>query len=180
MKKGFSIIELICGIGIISITLLMVVALYSYMIKASSKGIEHTVASSLANMISSDLSYSIIKDAKIDLGRSSNNYKPLSEGNVNVYCGSVSMNGASYCYMVELAPVSMSSGRNSADMAKADIAVFYRTAVSEQSDGDLSDGSDSFFSGINSISNAVSLKGSKGDGTGFSFIRMTRLYLIES
>ena len=57
-KKGFSIIEVLFSIAIISLVIVMVIIFYSYMMKVSAKGVDITIAAQVAesklNEIASD------------------------------------------------------------------------------------------------------------------------------
>ncbi len=182
LRKGFSTVELALGIAIISITIVMVVNLFSFMFKVASKGIENTVASSIINRIFSEINNDVDTSGGLSI------YHPLSgshsANSKKVYTGSQIMNKNTYCFMIELSPFSLSSGdgKSESNFVKADVVVFYHTGIkSEFANNGIEETAQahlSFFGDASTIEDAVASKGLRKDGTGFSFNRMSRIYCL--
>lgn len=114
-KKGFSIIELTLGIAIISMTILFVVCLYSYMMKVSAKGIEISMATSIAESLFDEIpEYRGVSESHPSLvGITSEKY----------FTGKRTVNGMPYYFAIELIP--LKSNLNELELAKIDVAVFW-------------------------------------------------------
>lgn len=189
MKKGFSVVELVIGIAIVSVTLVMVLALYTHMMKASAKGIENTVSSTIAKdvLLSFDEYRSLENpDDALNWSVSLSPLKSL-DGGKRVYSGSRVVNDNAYYYLLETTPFSLGDASGDADYVKADVAVFYMTGVSSGSKpGSPVDtevglmSPEQFFSGVDGVDSAVAAKAMRTDGTGFSVVRFKRIFLSSN
>ncbi len=83
---------------IISTAILMIIAIYTTMIKAESKGVGKTIASSLATRVMQDIANKKISDIKIKMKANQSNIKETISGKDFV-------NDVPYYYYAEIYPV---------------------------------------------------------------------------
>ena len=123
IKKGFSLIELLFSIAIISTVIVMVCIFYSYMMKVSTKGVDISIGTQLAegklNLISSgdwDSKPNIFSDTSFVEA----DYEKI--GSINYY------------YLVRVSPISDSSNYDDMHLFIADVLVFWYAGDSVVSD----------------------------------------------
>ena len=115
-KKGFSIVELLFAIAIISLVIVMVVIFYTYMIKVSSKGVDISIATQVAEKKIEE----IVNDSTTDGLKTKliNNYYKK-----NCIIGSEPVGDNIYYYLIYTAP--MKGDYALMDLTLIDIFVFW-------------------------------------------------------
>ena len=186
LKKGFSLIESLFGIAIISIVLVMVCIFYTYMMKVSSKGLDISIASQIAeeklNQIASiygDSNSLSIKNMSFD----PQNHNFLKTGHDNV-------GNTTFYYLVKVSDMNTDSFYNSMGLYFADVIVFWLPddfAVKENDDHTqtIIDNNKAFLEKIEAefatkdISETAIVNIFKGKTTnlqeGYRFVRLSRL-----
>lgn len=118
-NKGFNIIEVALSIMIVSIATLMIIAIYTNIIKAQSKGIGKTIATSVAERVLQNIITNHISDIKIKIKQNSSSADSRYE-----LVGKDVVNGNVYYYYSAIYKSSNNSFKNT-NIAKADVYVFW-------------------------------------------------------
>ncbi len=101
-KKGFSIIELMIGILILSSTIVMIVGLYTYLFKVSQKGVDLTAGTAVGEKVLEEFIQEAMTKPieKTDGGHYAKKVSALTSG--NVFVGSKSVNSSKFYYVIEV------------------------------------------------------------------------------
>lgn len=129
IKKGFSLIELLFSIAIISTVIVMVCIFYSYMMKVSTKGVDISIASQLAEAKLNELT----NDKRISSDSSLKTLRQLFQENSFasfVKTGVEKIGTAKYYYVVKVSPVTKAgtfsrAGHRLMGLYFADVFVFW-------------------------------------------------------
>lgn len=111
-NQGFSVIELMFGIAVISVTIVMVCILYTYMLKVSAKGLNLSIGTSVAEKKLNELAFQKTADLRTELIRAQTNGLRKA--------GNEIIGNTFYYYIIEVVPVSAES-----KLLQADIVVFW-------------------------------------------------------
>lgn len=118
-NKGFNIIEVAMSIMIVSIAILMIIAIYTNIIKAQAKGIGKTVASSVAERALNTIITKHISDIKIKINNGSSSADSRYE-----LIGKDVINNNTYYYYSAIYKSSNNSFKDTS-IAKADVYVYW-------------------------------------------------------
>lgn len=164
-SKGFTILEVVISIAIISIAILSMIAMYISMMKSSSKGTEMTIASSLAERVATTIDKN--KLSYIKLEQKSGNSK------IQLYKTKDIINGKPYYCITELKTLTDDYFKNKS-IIQINIFVFWNINTPEL---------------INSISNSQDMdtyletnkkKFMREDGTGLKYTKFKRLIMLSN
>jgi len=166
--RGFGIVETGFSIALIAVSALLVINLFSYMTKVSSKGGELGVSASMCDMLLSDVSSN----------KSSPLRKRMIENSVGGFsaCGSEVLGERVYYYILEVLPLKSSEFAGSGLM-KADVVVFWFAAKSPFGASDF-DRDDLGKSSIEEFLSDDSVKELSRTESGFSYTRLSRLVSV--
>lgn len=118
-NKGFNIIEVAMSIMIVSIAILMIVAIYTNIIKVQAKGLGKTIASSVAERVLQNIITNHISDIKIKINNGSSSADSKYE-----LIGKDIVNSNVYYYYSAIYKSSNNSFKNT-NIAKADVYVYW-------------------------------------------------------
>ena len=179
-RTGFSIVELLISIAIVSMVIVMVCILYSYMMKVSSKGVDISIGTQIAenkiNEITSDESNESLRK----------NISSVSSGNAYVTTGVDKTGNTDYYWLLKITSV---SGTNYSKMNLffVDVLVFWWADDSvsvTNTDGTVENktlaqiatqfDSDDYFSD-EQIINTLGAGKAKNLNEGYKFVRLSRI-----
>ena len=118
-NKGFNIIEVAVSIMIVSIAILMIIAIYTNIIKAQAQGVGKTIATSVAERVLQNIITNRISDIKVKIKQGSSSADSRYE-----LVGKDVVNGNVYYYYSAIYKSSNNSFKDT-NIAKADVYVFW-------------------------------------------------------
>lgn len=121
-KKGFSIIEVLFGIAIISLVMVMVIIFYSYMMTVSAKGVDITIATQVAESKLNE----VAGDKNSDLRKQITDL-PITPDNPYVVVGRERNGKSDYYWLVKISAISGNNYSTPVDMELffVDVLVFW-------------------------------------------------------
>lgn len=168
--KAFSVIELMAGIVIIALTIVMICVFYSYMIKLSSKGLDVSIGTSVAEKVFDELANQ----------RNSELYKSLivSQSSGFVKTGNEIVGDDVYFYILEVVPSGDTTVSNS-KLMQADIVVFWWNSPDMKNDIEtLNKDTAVKFQSIDDFLQSNKRSDIERNEMGKMYIRLTRLVML--
>lgn len=164
-KHGFTFVEIFMSIAIVSLVAVMVCALFSSMFKASKKGLDVSVGSSVAGAVLDEL----VEQNSSELRK---RFVEKTSGGFSV-SGIKSMGERPYYYILEILP--LSGNYANSNLLQSDIVVFWDTDSSELVNSNRESLSKS------SITDFLqTMKSSKSaDVSGLKYVRFTRFIMLS-
>ncbi len=163
-NRGFSIVEVVLSIAIMSVTIVMVCAMYTFMMRVSQKGFNVSVGTNVADRLMNELASQ--KGSKLNT--------LLIENHLSGFraCGNELVGDSPYYYILEVKP--LPNPYSSRNIVRVDLVVFWWT--DNTFDAELAKGLS-----MNSISNFLSevQNRTKKESIGFLYRRFTRLVMIS-